>query len=115
MRVSLFLNQPHSGDSPSTKQLKELNSLRIGVGEVVKLGPGADKANIKIGQRVGIKWISGICYSCPGCLSGREGLCFNQKVSGYDVPGTFQQYVCSPADYVTPIPDGLDSAEAAPM
>lgn len=82
---------------------------------MVKLGPGAEKSNIKIGQRVGIKWISGICYSCPGCLSGREGLCFNQKVSGYDVPGTFQQYVCSPADYVTPIPDGLDSAEAAPM
>jgi propanol-preferring alcohol dehydrogenase len=42
-------------------------------------------------------------------------MCFNQKVSGYDVDGTFQQYVLSPADYLTPIPDGLDSAEAAPM
>jgi propanol-preferring alcohol dehydrogenase len=38
-----------------------------------------------------------------------------QKISGYYTPGTFQQYVLSPANYVTPIPDGLDSAAAAPM
>jgi propanol-preferring alcohol dehydrogenase len=38
-----------------------------------------------------------------------------QKISGYYTPGTFQQYVLSPANYVTPIPDALDSADAAPM
>jgi propanol-preferring alcohol dehydrogenase len=38
-----------------------------------------------------------------------------QKVSGYYTPGTFQQYVLSPANYVTPIPDDLDSAAAAPL
>ena len=27
----------------------------------------------------------------------------------------FQQYVIGPADYVTPIPEGLDSAMAAPL
>jgi propanol-preferring alcohol dehydrogenase len=31
------------------------------------------------------------------------------------MPGTFQQYVTSDANYVTPIPDNLDSAEAAPL
>ena len=46
---------------------------------------------------------------------GCDGLCFNQKVSGYYTPGTFQQYALGPANYVTPIPDGLDSAQAAPM
>lgn len=86
-----------------------------GVGYVAKMGEGTESSNVKLGQRVGIKWISGICHSCPACQAGKEGLCFNQKVSGYDVPGTFQQYVCSPADYVTPIPDGVESAEAAPM
>lgn len=49
------------------------------------------------------------------CQASSDGLCFNQKVSGYYTPGTFQQYVVGPANYVTPIPDGLDSAEAAPM
>lgn len=86
-----------------------------GVGEVVKMGPGTEKSVIKVGQRVGIKWIASICWSCPACLTGRDGLCQNQKISGYMVPGTFQQYVCSAADYVTPIPDGLESADAAPM
>ena len=38
-----------------------------------------------------------------------------QKISGYYTPGTFQQYVLGPANYVTPIPEGLDSAAAAPM
>jgi propanol-preferring alcohol dehydrogenase len=44
-----------------------------------------------------------------------DGLCFNQKISGYYTPGTFQQYTLGPASYVTPIPDGLDSAAAAPL
>jgi len=35
-----------------------------GVGTVVKLGPGAETSNVKIGDRVGIKWMSGICGSC---------------------------------------------------
>jgi D-arabinose 1-dehydrogenase-like Zn-dependent alcohol dehydrogenase len=29
--------------------------------------------------------------------------------------GTFQQYTLGPANYVTPIPESLDSADAAPM
>lgn len=49
------------------------------------------------------------------CLAGSDGVCFKQKVSGYYYPGTFQQYALGPANYVTPIPDGLSSAEAAPM
>jgi propanol-preferring alcohol dehydrogenase len=79
------------------------------------MGPGTENAAVKVGQRVGVKWISGICGGCPACLSGHDGVCFNQKVSGYYTPGTYQQYVLGPADYVTPIPDELDSAAAAPM
>lgn len=86
-----------------------------GVGEIVKLGAGAEANNVKVGDRVGVKWIAGICGNCPACLEGVEGVCFNAKVSGYYTPGTFQQYVLGPANYVTPIPDGLDSAAAAPM
>jgi D-arabinose 1-dehydrogenase-like Zn-dependent alcohol dehydrogenase len=33
----------------------------------------------------------------------------------YYTPGTFAQYALAPTNYVTPIPDGLDSADAAPM
>ncbi|KAK3669428.1 hypothetical protein LTR78_010688 [Recurvomyces mirabilis] len=86
-----------------------------GIGKVVKLGPGAENSSVKVGDRVGIKWISAICGSCPACLSGHDGVCFNQKVSGYYTPGTFQQYTVGPANYVTPIPDSLPSDAAAPM
>ncbi|KAI9374356.1 alcohol dehydrogenase 2 [Aspergillus egyptiacus] len=86
-----------------------------GVGKVVKLGPGAETSGLKIGDRVGIKWLASACGQCAPCQDGADGLCFNQKVSGYYTPGTFQQYVLGPAHYVTPIPDGLTSDEAAPL
>ncbi|KAL9049149.1 MAG: hypothetical protein Q9162_007368 [Coniocarpon cinnabarinum] len=85
-----------------------------GVGEVVKLGTGAD-ANCKIGDRVGIKWLASACGGCNACLAGYDASCANMKISGYYTPGTFQQYAIGPAAYVTPIPKGLESAAAAPM
>lgn len=35
-----------------------------GVGKVVKLGAGAENSSVKVGDRVGIKWVSGTCGSC---------------------------------------------------
>ncbi|KAJ4381131.1 hypothetical protein N0V86_003478 [Didymella sp. IMI 355093] len=86
-----------------------------GVGKIVKMGPGTENSAVKLGDRVGIKWMAGICEACEACRAGMDASCFNGKVSGYYTPGTFQQYVLGPANYVTPIPDGLDSAAAAPL
>jgi propanol-preferring alcohol dehydrogenase len=122
------------------------------VGKIVKMGPGTDNSAVRLGDRVGIKWMAGICEACEACRAGIDASCFSgvclsllaiytlsppplsrpsssplfshtpqntnpapQKVSGYYTPGTFQQYVLSPANYVTPIPDSLDSAAAAPL
>jgi len=35
-----------------------------GVGRVVKLGPGTEGSGIKIGDRVGVKWVSSACGTC---------------------------------------------------
>ncbi|BEI80840.1 hypothetical protein CcaverHIS002_0113690 [Cutaneotrichosporon cavernicola] len=86
-----------------------------GVGYVAKLGPGLDNSPVKVGDRVGIKWMSAVCNACIPCLSGRDASCTAGKISGYFTPGTFQQYAIAPASYVTPIPEGLDSASAAPQ
>lgn len=87
-----------------------------GVGIVHKLGPGSElNGRIKLGDRVGIKWIAYACGACPPCHEGADGVCFNQKISGYYYPGTFQQYALAPAHYVTPIPEALSSEDAAPM
>lgn len=86
-----------------------------GVGEVAAFGAGTENSGLKIGDRVGIKWMAGVCGNCVPCLSGVDACCTAGKISGYFTPGTFQQYALAPAHYVTPIPDGLPSDAAAPM
>ncbi len=86
-----------------------------GIGSVVAFGPGADKCALKLGDRVGIKWMASVCGTCMPCLSGFDASCSSGKISGFFTPGTFQQYVVTAANYVTPIPDGLPSEIAAPL
>ncbi|KAF8222471.1 mannitol-1-phosphate dehydrogenase M1PDH1 [Tricholoma matsutake] len=81
-----------------------------GVGHVVAIGEHST-ASIKIGDRVGVKWIGRVCANCEMCRNGHD--------SGasiiYELDGTFAEYVVSYINYVTPIPDALDSAAAAPI
>lgn len=63
-----------------------------GVGTIVKMGPGTETSHVKVGQRVGVKWIAATCDNCPACLAGHDGVCFNQKVSGYYHPGVSYTY-----------------------
>ncbi|KAK4936982.1 hypothetical protein LTR10_022292 [Elasticomyces elasticus] len=86
-----------------------------GVGTVAAFGPGAESSGLKIGDRVGIKWMASACGNCIPCLAGADACCTAGKISGYFTPGTFQQYALAPAHYVTPIPDALPSDAAAPM
>ncbi|KAF2969681.1 hypothetical protein GQX73_g3910 [Xylaria multiplex] len=106
-----------------------------GLGHIVKLGEGAEKAGVKIGDRVGIKWVSSaatvrkpearadLCVLLPApCTEGLEGLCFNQRISGYYTPGNShlrqEQEAAARANspsYVTPIPESLPGELAAPM
>ncbi|RMZ92640.1 hypothetical protein DV736_g100, partial [Chaetothyriales sp. CBS 134916] len=86
-----------------------------GVGEIVAFGSGTENSGLKKGQRVGIKWMAAVCGNCAPCLAGADASCVVGKISGYFTPGTFQQYALAPANYVTPIPDGLPSDVAAPM
>lgn len=86
-----------------------------GVGKVVAFGPGTESSGLKIGDRVGIKWMASVCGNCLPCMSGRDACCLSGKISGFYTPGTFQQYALGPAHYVTPIPDGVPSDLAAPL
>jgi propanol-preferring alcohol dehydrogenase len=43
-----------------------------GVGNIVKLGAGADAGGLKVGQRVGIKWVAKACGHCR--KSGKPAL-----------------------------------------
>ncbi|KAF2993360.1 hypothetical protein E8E13_001896 [Curvularia kusanoi] len=126
--ISTKIEETHSGTCHSDMSIM-LNSWKQlpfptqagqvggheGVGKIVKMGPGTENSGVKLGQRVGIKWMAGICETCEACRTGMDASRFSGKFSGYNTPGTFQQYVLGPANYVTPIPNGLDSAAAAPL
>ncbi|KAJ4390964.1 hypothetical protein N0V93_004563 [Gnomoniopsis smithogilvyi] len=88
-----------------------------GVGTVIAHGPNVTFPSLN--APVGIKYSASACLSCTNCLQGGETTCISPteaQISGYTCPGTFQQYVLAPANYVTPIPNALpDLAAAAPL
>ncbi|KIP06462.1 hypothetical protein PHLGIDRAFT_128263 [Phlebiopsis gigantea 11061_1 CR5-6] len=84
-----------------------------GVGVVVAIGAHTQDSPIKLGDRVGIKWLADSCLDCELCRKGLEQSCLKGRYSGFTVDGTFSQYVLSYVRHVTPIPENLGSAEAA--
>ncbi|KIY47364.1 GroES-like protein [Fistulina hepatica ATCC 64428] len=84
-----------------------------GVGVIVAIGANTERSPVKVGDRVGIKWLADSCLNCEHCRKGLEQTCLEAKLSGFDVDGTFAQYVVSYVRHVTPIPDNLDSFAAA--
>ncbi|KAK0244960.1 chaperonin 10-like protein [Armillaria nabsnona] len=84
-----------------------------GVGIVVAVGRNTNSSPVKLGDRVGIKWLADSCLNCEDCRKGREQNCAQCKLSGYTVDGTFAEYVVSYVNHVTPIPEGFPSDAAA--
>ncbi|KAL9006975.1 MAG: hypothetical protein Q9188_000263 [Gyalolechia gomerana] len=82
----VLINITHSGVCHSDMDVME-NAGQVGghegVGVVVKMGPATERAVVKVGQRVGVKWVAGNCGNCPPCLEGYDALCRSVKISGY--------------------------------
>jgi alcohol dehydrogenase, propanol-preferring len=72
-------------------------------------------SKIRIFGRLSNSWLTLVLVFLAACLEGDDNTCSEQKISGYYTPGTFQQYAVTSAKYCTPIPDGVESAEAAPI
>lgn len=84
-----------------------------GVGIVEALGEGVTSRSV--GERVAIPWLGSACGHCDHCIAGWETLCEAQQNTGYSVDGTLAEYALASADYVVPVPDGVGSADAAPL
>ncbi|OLF30226.1 alcohol dehydrogenase AdhP [Staphylococcus sp. 47.1] len=84
-----------------------------GVGKIIELG--SNVTNHKVGDRVGLPWLYKACGDCEFCLNGQETLCPYQLNGGYSANGAFAEYAVAPADYAIQIPEGVDSAEIAPV
>jgi alcohol dehydrogenase, propanol-preferring len=83
------------------------------VGVVKQAGSGVKK--IRVGDRVGIQPLFSSCLHCEYCAAGRENLCESAEITGETVQGGYAEYISALEDFVTPIPDSLDSEHAAPL
>ena len=83
------------------------------VGTVSELGDRV--RGVSLGDRVGIQPLFSSCLKCDYCASGRENLCESAEITGETVQGGYAEYIVAREDFVTPIPDSLDSDHAAPL
>jgi D-arabinose 1-dehydrogenase-like Zn-dependent alcohol dehydrogenase len=76
---------------------------------------GADVTQWKSGQRVGVGWHGGHCFTCDPCRRGDFINCKFQKITALHFDGGYAEYVVVPAEAVALIPDDLPADEAAPL
>jgi D-arabinose 1-dehydrogenase-like Zn-dependent alcohol dehydrogenase len=76
---------------------------------------GTDVANWKAGQRVGVGWHGGHCFTCDPCRRGDFILCRFEKITSISFDGGYADYMIAPAAALAAIPDGLSAIDAAPL
>src|SRR5437667_654837 len=74
-----------------------------------------DVAQWKRGQRVGVGWHGGPCFICDSCRRGDFMVCRDEKITALSFDGGYAEYMTAPTEAVAAIPEGLSSAEAAPL
>ena len=83
------------------------------VGRVIERGAGVTRW--RIGDRVGVPWLSWACGECAYCRRGQENLCVDAQFTGCTVDGGYAEEAVAKADFVLPIPDRYDDLAAAPL
>ena len=76
---------------------------------------GGEVTQWKPGQRVGVGWHGGHCFTCDPCRRGDFINCKFQKITSIHFDGGYAEYVIVPAEAVALMPDNLPSDEAAPL
>jgi propanol-preferring alcohol dehydrogenase len=83
------------------------------VGHIEALDSGVSRW--KISQRVGVGLVSGEDGVCEPCIPGDMVNCQNPVTTGVTVDGGYAEVMIAEARGMASIPDGLSSAEAAPL
>jgi uncharacterized zinc-type alcohol dehydrogenase-like protein len=83
------------------------------IGKVAAVG--LEVKSLEVGQRVGLGWQSNSCGQCEWCMRGQENLCATSELTCVRRHGGYADRVRANARFVIPIPDALDSEQAAPL
>lgn len=82
-------------------------------GVVDALGEGV--TSWREGQRVGVGWHGGHCFTCEPCRDGDFINCDNAKITGISYDGGYAEYMVAPQEALAAIPDDLSAVDAAPL
>jgi uncharacterized zinc-type alcohol dehydrogenase-like protein len=83
------------------------------VGSVTAVGE--DVRSLEVGQRVGLGWQSNSCAECEWCMRGMENLCPKAEGTCVHRNGGYAERVRANVRFVIPIPEALESEQAAPL
>ncbi|MCZ4318904.1 alcohol dehydrogenase catalytic domain-containing protein [Aequorivita viscosa] len=83
------------------------------IGEVVATGDAVK--NVKVGDKVGLGWMSSSCMSCEQCMSGHHHLCAKSEGTIVGRNGGFADYVRGHWSWAIPLPKDIDLSKAGPL
>jgi uncharacterized zinc-type alcohol dehydrogenase-like protein len=83
------------------------------VGVITAVGESVEAR--QVGQRVGLGAQSGSCGACRECLAGDQNLCRTLELTMVGRHGGFADRVRCDWQFAVPVPDEIDSADAAPL
>jgi alcohol/geraniol dehydrogenase (NADP+) len=76
---------------------------------------GADVRDRKVGERVGIGWQADSCGICEWCRQGDEHLCAQAQPTCVGRNGGYADSVRVHSKFAVPVPEALESENAAPL
>jgi propanol-preferring alcohol dehydrogenase len=83
------------------------------VGVVDAQGEGVSQP--AVGDRVGVVWLYSACGRCVFCRKDKENLCVEGRFTGLHADGGYAEYMLAEAEFVYPLPAGLDDAQTTPL
>lgn len=76
---------------------------------------GSDVTRWSEGDRVGVGWHGGHCFSCDACREGDFVGCENALATGITVDGGYAEYLTVRSEAVAKMPEDLSAEDAAPL
>ncbi len=70
---------------------------------------------LEVGQRVGVGWQRSACLRCSFCIAGEQTFCEKAESTIVGHHGGFADRIRTSGSFAFPIPDALDSVNAAPL
>jgi len=83
------------------------------VGRIDAIGTGVE--GLRMGERVGVPWLSHTCGICPYCVDRRENLCDHPLFTGYTRDGGFATSTIADARFAFPLGEEGSAIALAPL